>query len=155
MVTQVFSSGRDTIRVRKTADETVNNSATLQDDDDLKFPVGLNETWYFMATMRTDSGATPDIKVAVTVPTAADIIATFMGTHTDGTYKVTTMNVSGTAISAYGAGAGTTWSLTIIGTVRTGANTGNVQFQWAQNTANASDTKVLADSVLVAWRIAG
>lgn len=51
-------------------------------------------------------------------------------------------------------GAGTNRGILIMGWVVNSTNAGNVQLQWAQNTADASDTKVKAGSWLVAYKMA-
>ena len=43
------------IFARKTSDETVTNSTTLQDDDDLSFAIGANETWEVIVQMEVTS----------------------------------------------------------------------------------------------------
>jgi hypothetical protein len=42
-----FKAMSDVQIIRKTADETVNNSAVLQNDDELLFPIGANEVLVF------------------------------------------------------------------------------------------------------------
>lgn len=48
---------------RKTADEVVNNSATLQNDDHLLLALAANEVWEVEINLWYDSGTTPDLKV--------------------------------------------------------------------------------------------
>lgn len=131
--------------VRKASDQSVNNSSGLQNDSALLFAVGANETWTFTSILNTNSGTTPDIKFALSVPSGA---ASFSLLHGDfgGTY------VAKMPAALNGVGADTPAMIT--GVVRTSTATGNVTLQWAQNVANVSDTKVLADSVLMAWRVA-
>jgi hypothetical protein len=138
----------------KTTDETVNNSTTLQNDDALLIPLEPSEAWVFNASLRYSSGTTPDIKFAFTVPGSSGIswgpmaggrwVAAGTFTQTDN------VAASGAALDFMGSGAGT-W-LAVAGVV-TADSSGNLQLQWAQNTANASDTKVLAGSRLQAWRV--
>ena len=73
----------------KTADETVNNTTTLQADDALLVALGANETWILRYFIKFNSNTA-----------------------------------------------------------------GNFVLTWAQNTANASDTKVLIGSNIVAHRLA-
>src|SRR5687768_10689987 len=54
--------------VRKSADEIVNNSNTLQDDDALLLAIGASQTMTFAIYVVYDSGATPDFKCTVTGP---------------------------------------------------------------------------------------
>ena len=57
-----FADLLDTKVIRKSADETVNNSTTLQDDDELLFPIAANEVWYFEFFLLIQSSA--DMEVA-------------------------------------------------------------------------------------------
>ncbi len=54
----------------KGSDETVTNSSTLQNDDDLYFTIGANETWEIVSQLeaKTGSGGDPKLLVAITIP---------------------------------------------------------------------------------------
>jgi hypothetical protein len=132
--------------VRKASDETVNNSADLQNDNDLLFPVGTNETWAFNIFLIHNSGTTPDIKFAMSVPSGASSFSSCHGVNVGGTTYVA-------AMPATLAGTGSNHPGEIHGVVRTGGTSGNVILQWAQNIANSSDTKIIANSILMAWRV--
>jgi hypothetical protein len=143
--------------VLKTADETVNASDTLQDDDVLRFPVAVSEKVSWRAVLFCDSGTTPDIKFAFTWPAAATIArwVSSGSVRVDATGVVVTasqVSVSGTAQDYAGFGAGTISVYVLEGYIENGANAGSVVLQWAQNTSNASDTKVRAGSRLEVTR---
>jgi len=125
----------------KSADQTVNNSATLVDDTDLQFDAGVDETWIIEIDAIFISGTTPDIKVTMTLPANA----TFDGR------LVQTVAVEDNALLINGTGAEVGFFLR--GIVRMGDTLGAVKLQWAQNTANATDTKILAKSTLRRWRV--
>jgi hypothetical protein len=60
--------------VRKTANETVSWSASLQNDDHLTFNIGANETWvvtYHIIATTQSASATPDFKFGFAVPSGA------------------------------------------------------------------------------------
>lgn len=133
--------------VRKSADETVNNSSTLQNDDTLLVSLAANENVHFTMYLRINSGTTPDFQYAFTVPTAATVGHNFWF----GTNPVDETQGSGTPEVV--ATTGNDQSFVVQGFVANGANAGNLQLQWAQSIANASDTKVLANSYLVVYRV--
>ncbi len=148
-----FAALTDVQVVRKTADETVNTSAVLQNDNELLFPILANEVWAFEIFLIWLSGVTPDIKFAITVPSGTlhwQIVDYMAGGSTVSLVKV---NVSGTASTAEGGGTAI-YSSILRGVIANGATPGNVQLQWAQNTSNASDTKVKANSYLIAYKLA-
>jgi hypothetical protein len=132
--------------IYKSADETVNNSTALQDDNHLIIPVGANEVWAFTMELIITTNATPDIKMGWSVPSATTMIWTRGdGLGGDGATEATTLTYSG-ALSAD--------NFQLHGTIFVGATPGNVVFQWAQNTLEVSDTKVLKGSHIIAHRLA-
>lgn len=137
--------GRQQI-IYKTATETVNNSSTLQDDDALVFPVLANEVWKFTMFLFYQSGTTPDLKVGFTYPSGAT-----MYWKSDDAPQ--TANIETGTETLSGAGASTTSIVGINGIVYVSSTAGNIQMQWAQNTLNASDSKVLLGSHIIATRL--
>jgi hypothetical protein len=152
------------IIVRKLADETVNNSAVLQDDDHLLLPVVANARYIFEIQLLLSSpNGTADWKFGWTFPTGTTM---FWGAQVVGTGSTTLVQFGAAfdsqapttlwdqaTVAAIG-GAAITGGFHARGVIRAGGTAGNVKLQWAQNTANASDSKLLADSVLIAHRIA-
>ncbi len=135
--------------IRKSADEIVSNSATLQDDDHLTFAIGANETWVFTVHLIGDSGSTPDFAFAVNAPTGSSC-----------TYSVNAENVpDASAHNTCGAtsdrmsGNGDDRPYKISGTVASGSTSGQVTFQWSQFGSNAYTSTIRAGSYLVAQRI--
>ena len=134
----------------KLADETVNNSNTLQNDDALLFAVSTNDRWGFIIQVVFTGHVDGDIKFAITTPGGTHCNWTGVG-YTGGTLTQFTI-INATTSQAVDTNGATERSLVIIGEARTTA-AGNMQLQWAQSTAHASDTKVLAGSWLVAWKV--
>lgn len=153
-----LGSGASIEYVRKPADESVSNSTSLQADDDLFVPIGADEVWLvqFILTTLADS-LTPDIQVAVAAPTgaagwwSADAGADAGSSANKGDQIVTAASL-GVALT-YAAFGGYS-HLHLVARVFNGANAGNVALQWAQATADAASTSVLADSLLIAERLA-
>lgn len=130
--------------VIKAASETVNNSATLQDDDDLLFTVDPNAIYQVSGVITYSSGTTPDFKFGWTVP-AGTIIDGVVTDSPDGaaSNELKTFSESGSTVLNADAGDIAT---VIMFTVASGGTAGPVQFQWAQNTMTASDTILRAGS---------
>lgn len=147
----LFKRLTDVKVVRKTADETVNNSVALQSDDELLFAIGANEEWQFDVFLLTISSVVADMKVNLSVPAAC----TYYGylTSNYGTNQaVSSAILSGVNGFIVGQAVNNMDCMAHF-IVINGANAGNVVVQWAQNTAEVSDTKVLANSVIIARRI--
>jgi len=143
------STDRNRLVVRKTADETVNNSTTLQDDDALKVPVPANSVWHIHCAILYNSGGTPDIKFSLSVPTGATYMLGIV--RGDAASQINWQASASGALAADGQGAD--YFLLLEAIVTVGATAGNAVVQWAQNMADASDTKVLKNSCLIATRL--
>ena len=136
-------------KVRKTADETVNNSTVLQNDDDLLFAIGANEVWAFELYCYCYPRAASDFKVAFTAPVGAT------GEFTVSTATAPTSTaIGGTARSQVDCVNGVAHLFIYWGIVINGANAGNLQFQWAQDAAIAEDTVVKENSCIIAHKLA-
>jgi hypothetical protein len=148
-------------RVIKAADETVNNSATLQNDDHLFFPIEVGETWYCEALLLAlGASINADYKFGFTGPTGATsqwgsqgslVVSGFsnVGTTTDPGRSLTFAD-------SVALGARAAISILTLGGWFTADAThaGNIQLQWAQNTATVEDNKILKNSFLRLRRLA-
>ena len=137
----------------KTGDENVNNSATLQNDDELLFALAASEEWEFTCTLFFYSTAAADLKFAFTVPTGATIFMGAVGKGTGGTVLSQAVYGSGQTLAVSGDDA-LYQTVIIKGYVTNGANAGNCQLQWAQNSAVAVNSTVYTKSNIVAHRTA-
>ena len=145
------------VYIRKAADETVNNSSALQDDDDFTFAVSDGEQWeidLFLSADCPDGSA--DMKLQWTGSGGATITQrNFLqatrasGANASFTVEISTSSVvwdfSGTTLNA---GA-------FIKSFISASGSGTVTLQWAQNVAYAGNTVLNQDSVLIARRILG
>lgn len=132
--------------VTKPINETVTASTVFQNDDHLFFPIGANETWAFRFTVLANVPATPDIKFAVTAPSGATCVVSFV----DAEAAVTNGNFGCGVSTGLITGNGANDVYEVVGTVTNGATAGVVQLQWAQNTSNAAAVTVLAGSSVFA-----
>jgi len=138
--------GQTFARIVKKADETVSNSNTLQDDNELLFAANASKTYHVFIIFFNNSSATADFRYSLSIPTGATALrgsSTWHHTADQGTADWT-----GTQNLAMATGNKMTY---LSGRVIIGTTSGNVVFQWAQQTAEVFDTKVLEGSLLVAW----
>ena len=152
-----------TIVKRKTADESVTSSATLQDDNHLTFAIGANEEWCseFLISATGKLGVS-GIKIAVTTPAGATqdidafIVASDGGGADEAAQERTT--ASGTAIdfeaARFSALLTGTFSVRVKVWVLNAGTAGNVTLQWAQSTSNANAITFFKGSYMPAHRIA-
>jgi len=132
--------------VRKLIDQTINNSATLTNDAALFYYMRANERWYVLTNIKLSLQATSDFKFIFTVPAGA----TFVGNQSSAasTAAEDALTTQNTILTA----APLLCSLRIAGQYVGGTTAGYLRFQWAQNTATAENTIVLANSTLILIR---
>ena len=141
--------------IRKTADETVNNSTTLQNDDELLFAVAANEVWEFHMLARIISHETAEFQFAFTIPTGGSIkINTADEIGALPAHQLLLPDDGTSALYTASMATGFEYNLHIWGFYIGGANAGNVQFKWAQYVATAYNTKVLTNSFIIAHKLA-
>lgn len=141
--------------IYKTADETVNNSNTLQNDDHLFLAIAANEIWAFELFLMY-AGTQPNdygLKVAFTTPTGATgyytgISYSFVGGGRD-VQTATALTTTLGYLSQSGNGG-----IVIKGVIVNSSNAGNLQLQWAQTVAAAVNTTVKLGSYLIAHKLA-
>lgn len=140
------------IIIRKTSNETINNSATLQNDDVLVFAASANTTYSIKLFVLYDASQASDFQYAFTLPTSASGYKVTTNTTTttttcsgsSGSMVYNDITITNNNVGA--AGVGATCALMIDGTVITAGTAGNVQFRWAQATADATNATVQANS---------
>lgn len=137
----------DPLFARKTADETVNNSTTLQDDNHLGKLCTLSTSYEVELLLIYNSGATPDFKINFTGPAGSSF--TWVAISTLGISIPKTL-ASSLALDGTGADA----SVLVKGLFIMSTTAGGLQLQWAQNTANASDTIVRTGSYMRLRKVA-
>ncbi len=135
---------------RKTADQTVTNSTTLVNDARFELPVGARQTWTLEFRLLFSSSAVANIKWQITIPALATGRLRFAGVGANGLNGESEVAAS----SVQGAsGTGANKLVVFHAHVVMGTTAGDIILQWAQNTAEASNTIVRQDSLLIATRI--
>lgn len=143
----------------KTADETVNNSATVQDDDHLTIPNVAAGTYILDMLLVGNAGnATPLLKINLNFAGAFGTRSRAIGTL---------VSASGTQFGNFqdgalggfnGDSASINWALTVTQIKITGVlvltGSGTLKLQWAQNSAHVSDTKIFSGSYIKLQKIA-
>ncbi|MCR4339415.1 MAG: hypothetical protein NUW01_05955 [Gemmatimonadaceae bacterium] len=147
------ATGGGATLIKKAAQETVNNSTTLQDDDHFTFEADALSYYLYTISVRINSAANADFKAAWSTPSGG--IWSMLGS---------TAETAPTLVSI--AGQTTTATPVILpcnandeialfwGMIKIGATAGTVTWQWAQNTAQLSDTIVRNDGVFAYWKAA-
>lgn len=136
-------------RVLKLADEIVNNSSVLQNDNHLFFAVKAGEIWRITLFVRYVSvTTTPSLRCGWSLPAGATMSWFSLPQTVAWALEKTAADV----IELRPA-AGIIYNNVIEGVVTVGAIAGNVQLQWAQWTATVEDTTLKAQSCLIAHQL--
>lgn len=140
----------------KAADELVNNSITLQNDDDLLFSMVTNSKYLVLlglyVLMGNGGGGDSNLKVSFTGPAGATFQGSLHVVRNDNSEQ-TFYFTDASATSIVLMPQTTAGIFTVAINVQNGATAGNFQLQWAQNTARVQDDKVKAGSNLVAFKV--
>lgn len=136
---------------------TVNNSTTLVDATNLAVALAANETVFFDVVVRFSSNTTADVKFAFTVPADATLrwspVNRSTGSNGSGQSQGDEIDISGETKEFSGSATAGVQMLALTGFVDNGATPGNLQLQFAQNTADAQNTSVFGNSRIIAWRV--
>lgn len=128
----------DTLFVRKASTETINNSTTLQNDDELFLDINIpNSFWQLEVFMASTANTAADLKFSWSAP--ASTIMTWHGIN------AATAFLNPTDVGTFASSGGND-GLYIVGTVNIGSTLGRLQFRWAQNALHASNAQVLFHS---------
>lgn len=141
---------------RKTADETVTSTTTLQDDDHLFVSVAANAVYHAIIVVREVSQTAAAFKCGFTGPAGYSFAGNALGEGVSAASLGDVLSVeavSGTNM-AFGGIPGNNLPLTIQGLVITAGTAGTFRFQWAQNTSNAGGTTVKANSFMLLRQVA-
>jgi hypothetical protein len=141
---------------RKAADEIVNNSAAVQNDDHLSFAITAGDTWLFQINGTVRNGATNNLRLRMQLPGAPTNCSNTAAASYNGS-SVTNAACNTDLILRNINNQGATlnsdqFSYVWVFTTNT---TGTAQFQWAQGTAAAVNTTITKDTVLSTYRISG
>ena len=146
--------------IRKSADESVTSSTTLQDDNDFTFAIGASEIWVAELNLYIrGAGTGEDLKIGFTVPAGATmrysaIGPSFGATGAEGDGRFQSHTTSGNVVLGVVASGTSDLSALVTCSVANGATPGNVVFQWAQFSSAANAVTLLAGSWMAAHQVA-
>lgn len=145
----------NTLFARKTASESVADSTTFQNDDDLTLDVAANSRYETTLVLRYDGASDRDLKVQLSMPSGATAAMrwTRLGTLAGGVTTVVSDEWDGAAFSVGALGSGTTVAAVARGLIHIGATAGTLRVQWAQLVSGATATRLLANSYICLRRV--
>ena len=139
----------------KSATQTRTSTTTYADDSELLFAVGQNKDYLFSGKIFFETGATPDFKIQVTVPSSPNLFLMQQHAIAPGATSYSNIAIQTATTSTVIAGGAGNGVFEFSGILRNGSNSGNLAVQWAQNVSDAGNTKVLVGSILEFRQISG
>lgn len=134
----------------KAADTSRTNN-TLLADPDLVFAMSANTTYTFRGVVFVNTASVPDFKWRHSGPASPTLVVLMRYQNANGTTTWTSINLD-TAYSAADILISVTGAIEnaifFDGIVQNGANSGNWEFQWAQNATNATPAIVRGGSYI-------
>lgn len=137
--------GRRKIYRVKAADESVNNSDVLQDDNDLTCQVQAGTTYAVRMLLRVD-GTVNYVDAALSMPAGA----TFFGDLRGDGVSAQTVATEWDGSTQIGIDTG---ACAVVGFLKVGSTAGTVKLQWAQNAATVGNTTLKAGSYMILERL--
>lgn len=155
----------DFIYIRKDSDEIVNNSTSFQNDNAFVFAAAANGVYEIEYVLAFNGSSAADIKFAITYPSGGAIDVFSFGAGSDATNDAVDVTfrsqvispASGAICGLFGCNKGQAGNGPMSGMLkalfRNSSTPGNVTLQWAQSSANASDTTLYATSYMIARKV--
>ena len=148
---QVVFSAQEPITKVVTANQDVTSSTTLVDVSDLTLRIGKYERINFKYNIFYTTAAAGDIKYLIDTPASLTSYRVAQnGCDHAGAALASIITAEGSAIAI--TASGTDGCLQLTGTIENGATAGDIKFQFAQNTSDATAAKVLEGSSVQYYR---
>jgi len=142
---------------RRTTDQSVTSSTVLVNDDTLQLTVAASEIWQIEFNLLYEADAAGDLKLSFSFPTSGVCYSHAAHLDAGGAVTVTQLRLTatdGSSMPLPGAGAASPrWQPLSVLFINS-TNAGTLILRWAQNTSNATATKVLTHSTIWAVKLA-
>lgn len=150
---QQGTTAPDSSTVIKSANENVTSSTTLQNDDEFSFALEANTKYVIDGgVFATSTASQPDIKIGFTVPSGATMDIGYLA-QGGNSRTAELLETSGAASAQIDIAANSNTIIQPFGSVVTGGTAGNLVFQWAQNSSNATATTVKQGSFVTVTKV--
>ena len=142
---------KETLIISKGADESVNNSIVLQDDNHLILPITAGANWLFEIHLfiSMDTGG---IRLAVNGPALTSIRLSGVGVEAANVFSSLSVSAYDTVAVATTPAGAVSGMATLYGKVYVSSG-GNFGLRWAQNVAVANNTTIQSGSWMKIVRI--
>lgn len=139
----------ENLKVRKSFNESVQNSTTLQNDDSLALVLASNKTYILDGVIFVSStSATPDIKIGFSAPSGSILTISYTNDQSRGF-----LSAGDTSPSIPIPGSSTIIPVHFSGTIAVSGTPGDVILRWSQNSSNNNPTTIHIGSYIRAEEI--
>lgn len=139
----------------KTSALAITGSTTLVNDPHLVLPVAASASYIMDLFVWFDGpgGTTADLKASFTTPASATWNFQILGVSPTADLEPSSFQPGSTPFVLATTGTGTSRGATIKGLIITSVTAGSIQWQFAQNTSNATAVTVHSNSYMTLWRV--
>ena len=141
--TVVYTDGAYNTGLVLPANQTVTNSATLVEVPELTFAIGKYERVLVRYSIFYTTTADGDLKYRLEIPASPTAYRCLSAANPPAATALVTALITAEADATAVASSGTDGHLSLNALVNNGANSGEVQFQFAQNAATAAESVVI------------
>lgn len=138
--------------IRKSADESVTSSTTLQNDDEFLQAINANESWLVIISLYMTNSNAGGVKCTITAPAAATFSSIGIGGFTGAASSVQ-QQTAGSNIFGTNGGGGNPFEGLILASILNSVNAGNINFQFAQFSSDGTATVNKAGSLFIPIRL--
>ncbi len=136
----------------KTADQTITNNATFQNDNTLVLALAANSSYNIDAVINfSTTSAAADFKYTFTVPAGSTVAISTTADTAAAASTVCNITASGQKCTLAST-AGYRGNIRLSGYIRTAGTAGNLQFQFAQNTGTAGQSVTVYQGSSMSYR---
>ena len=141
--TVVYTDGAYNTGLVLPANQTVTNSAALVEVPELTFAIGKYERVLVRYSIFYTTTADGDLKYRLEIPASPTAYRCLSSANPPAAVALVTALITAEADATAVASSGTDGHLTLNALVNNGANSGEVQFQFAQNSATSAESVVI------------
>ena len=149
--TPIVAPASGPTRIYKTANESVTSSVTAQNDDHLAFNMAANTKYQFRMMLFVDdsiAAGSGGLNGGFTGPASPTAVRVTSRTLFSGGANIMSLSYTSTGMIQSNTSIIATDAIIVEGLIQNGANSGTLQFTWAQMASSATATTILAGSYL-------
>jgi hypothetical protein len=142
--------------LRKSSDESVTSSTTLQNDDDFTFSIGANEVWVVQLYLFTTGVDTGGLKHSWSLPSGGSFAfgnITWIQHNAGGAVSSSSGKETSVGVVQDASSSTVVKAAIVTAILKNSSTSGTAVWQWAQHASNGTATTINADSTMIAHKV--